>query len=130
MGNLKKVEFGTYTPTEDVFAKDAHIPHGLGATPNFIVVMSDAFAASTDYAKKYVSNSSCVKSLLQASNKAGDGICAYLRTFPNHDAMQMLVENINYAKFLHADAFEIPYYNSDDYLKADVTYHYVVGILE
>lgn len=130
MGKMKKVEFGTYTPTEDVKAKNLHITHGLGVIPNFVVVMADEFTATTDTTKRYISNGFCSKTTLKVSNTNATGTGYYKMTFPARDTAWQMYENVNYEKFLHADTFEVPYYNSDDTLKAGITYHYVIGIID
>ena len=130
MGKAKKVELGTYTPTEDIFAKDVHIPHGLGAIPTFVVVMADEFTATTDLSVTYISNAFCSKSTLKASNTATTGIAFYRGNFNGRDTTWQTFENVNYEKFLHADTFEVPHYNVNNSLKAGITYHYVVGIID
>ena len=130
MGKMKKVELGTYTPTEDVVARNLHIPHGLGAIPNFVVVMADEFVATTDTTVRYISNAFCSKSTLKASNATTTGVGFYKMNWNGKDTAWQSYEGINYEKFLHADTFEVPYYNSDDTLKAGITYHYVVGIID
>ena len=130
MGKMKKVELGTYTPTEDEFSSRVHIAHGLGATPDFVIAIADEIVASTDMTTRYLSVGYCGISNLVASNKNASGFAAYQGNYQGRDAPFQATENINYEKFLHVDTFEIPYYSSSDTLKAGVTYHYVVGILE
>lgn len=130
MANIKNVEFGAYTPTDDIYAKDVHISHGLGATPNFVVVMADEFTATTDMTQRYISNSFCSKTTLKASNTNATGVGYYKTNYIGRDTTWQTFENINYEKFLHAATFEVPYYSSTDSLKAGVTYRYVIGVLE
>ena len=129
-GKPKVVEFGTYTPSADVYASQAQIPHGLGVTPDFVMVVADAITASADITVRYIANAYCAKANLIASNKSANGFAAYNTNFVARDTQQMVSENINYTKFLYENYFLVPYYNSTDYLKAGITYHYVVGKFE
>lgn len=127
-GNVN-VEFGTYTPTEDVFASQTHIVHSLGKVPDFIVVVADTFTASSDMTVRYISNAYCAKSNLVASNKNANGYSAYQGNWHTRDMAWMSYENIDYTKFLHANTFEVPYYSSSDKLKTGITYRYVIGCI-
>lgn len=129
-GGSNNVEFGTYTPASDVFASQVHIPHNLGKTPDFIIVIADEFTASADMSSRYISNAYCAKSNLIASNKTVTGFASYQSNWNTRDIAWMSYEQINYTKFLHANTFEIPYYSSSDSLKAGITYNYVIGCVE
>lgn len=129
-GGSHNIEFGTYTPTTDENASGVHIPHNLGATPNFIVVVADEFTVTADMSQKYIANAYCAVSNLIASNKNSNGFATYLENFNGRDSNWSTFENINYTKFSHSDSFEVPYYNSNDMLKGGITYHYVIGCIE
>jgi len=124
------IETGTYTPSEDVYASQAQIPHSLGVVPDFVMVIADEFAATTDMTVRYIANAYCAKANLIASNKSANGFAAYNTNLVGRDTHMMATENINYTKFLHENYFLIPYYSTNYSLKAGITYHYVVGKFE
>lgn len=130
MGNVHKVEFGTYTPSEDVFASQTQITHSLRVIPNFIIVVADEIVASTDLAVHYISNAYCAISNLVASNKISTGFAAYEGNYQSRDTVQQALEQTDYTKFLNANTFKVPYYSTSDMLKAGVTYHYIIGVIE
>ena len=121
------VETGTYTPSADIYASQAQIPHNLGVVPDFVMVMADEFTATTDMTVRYIANSYCAKANLVASNKNANGYAAYQSNFTGRDTAWSAYELINYTKFLTDTYFLVPYYSSNDLLKAGLTYHYVVG---
>lgn len=127
IGHTALLESGEYTPTEDVTSSSIHIPHSLGVVPDFVLVISDEFTATTDLTDRYISNGYCGKTNLIASNVSTSGFCAYRENWPSDTRSWQSIENIDYTKFLHETNFEIPYYNSSDKLKAEITYHYVLG---
>ena len=124
------VEIGTYTPSADIYASQAQIPHNLGVVPDFVMVVADTFTATADMATRYIANGYCAKANLIASNNNADGYGAYQTNFPGRDTAWATSESINYTKFLHSSYFLVPYYSSSDTLKAGITYHYVVGKFE
>lgn len=121
------VEVGSFTLQADTVAKDYHISHSLGSTPDFVMVVADEFTASADYTVGYIANAYCAKANLIATNKNANGLAAYQQNYQNNTTQWSTAEVINYTKFLHESNFEVPYYNSQNALKAGVTYHYVVG---
>lgn len=123
-----KVEAGTYTPETDEYASQVSIAHGLGAIPDFVIVMSDAFTAEQSYTVNYIGNSYCSKTNLSASNLSFSGVGYYLKSKMNDTTIIQSYEQVAHTKFLSIDSFKIPYYYSADKLKAGVTYHYLVGI--
>ena len=129
-GKEKMVEIGTYTPDIDVAANSLHIPHILGVVPDFVMVIADEFAATTDMTVRYIANAYCAKANLIASNKTTNGFAAYQASWNDRDMQWSTVEAVNYTKFLYEDYFIVPYYSSIDFLKAGITYHYVVGKFE
>jgi len=127
IGHAALLESGEYTPSEDVNSSSIHIPHSLGVIPDFILVISDEFTATTDLTDRYISNSYCGKSNLITSNISASGFCAYRTNLPQDTRSWQSIEHIDYTKFLHETNFEIPYYNTQDKLKSGITYHYVLG---
>lgn len=127
------VEFGTYTPTEDVLAAQVNIQHSLGTVPDFVVVMSDEFTSSSEFTKMYIGNAYCSKvNLRYANGNQLSGYCARVSNNPtNPSGSQAFNVVTNYTNMLHTDYFNIPYYRADsDYLKANLTYHYVIGTFQ
>ena len=121
------VYVGTYTPSEDIVASKAQIQHSLGVVPDFVLVVADEFAATTDMAVRYIANAYCAKANLTASNKSADGFAAYQTNWNGRDTSWQAFEMINYTKFLKSSYFLVPYYSTNDTLKAGITYRYVVG---
>lgn len=124
------VEMGTYTPSEDVYASQTQIPHSLGVVPDFVVVMADEFTVTDDMTLRYISNSSCTRLNLIATNISYSGFNSYITNWPGRTTNWATVENTNYTRFLKESYFIIPFYSADDALKSGITYHYVVGTFE
>ena len=127
IGQTALLESGEYTPIETVAASTTHIPHNLGIIPDFVLVISNEFAATAEMTERYITNSYCGKTNLTTQDVSTNGFCAYRTNWPQSNKSWQAVEHINYTKFLHENNFEIPYYNSGDKLKAGITYYYIIG---
>ena len=130
MAQASTVEAGSFVVSTDTYASQYHISHHLGSTPDFVMVVADEIVASASFTVTYIANAYCAKSNFKASNFTVSGYAAYLRNRPSTDIWQPSYEAVAYTKFLHDSNFEVPYYSSSEYLKAGVTYHYVVGKFE
>lgn len=124
------VETGSFVVSTDTYASQYHISHHLGSTPDFVMVVADEIVASASFTVAYIANAYCAKSNFKASNFTATGFAAYLRNRAGMDSWKPDYEAIAYTKFLHDSNFEVPYYASNDCLKAGVTYHYIVGKFE
>ena len=130
MAQASSVETGSFVVSEDTYTSQYHISHHLGSTPDFVMVVADEIVASASFTETYIANAYCAKANFKASNFTATGFSACLRNRPNEDAWQPVYEAVAYTKFLHDSNFEVPYYSSNECLKAGVTYHYVVGKFE
>lgn len=127
-GGGGNVVTGTYTPTEDVYAKDVQIPHDLGVAPDFIIAYADGIAPDASSNVAYVVAGTCTKINATSPQTTQNHQGFFQMTRPTRDQIQIQYLNNNGANYLNASWVKIPFYNTGFYLKAGVTYHYAFGL--
>jgi len=127
---IAKVEAGEFTPTEDVIASETFINHSLGTVPDFICVIAVTdFEAITESPYTYIANGVVYKCHAFGSNKSQTTKFAghYVRTIAKSTVVNYINEFLTVIKFANDKTFRVPHYNSDNRLKANVTYRYLIG---
>ena len=126
-GGTANVESGSFVLQSDIAANTYAIAHSLGEIPDFVAVMASEFEALAEYTKNYVSLSFASKINLISPQTQNTGYGIYLRNWNGRNQLLMSYESIAYTKFMGASTFYVPYYSAADFIKAGVTYYYVVG---
>ena len=126
-GGGSKVITGTYTPAEDVFVKDVQIPHNLEIVPDFIIAYADGISSDASYTSTYIVIGTCTKINATSPQTPANHQTFLFVTRKNFDQLWVQYENVDGTKFLNKSWVKIPYYSSENKLKAGVTYHYAFG---
>lgn len=126
--DIAKIECGNYTPTEDENPNNIYIPHSLGEIPDFIVYQSTGVAVSDSYQYTYlISGIIYIVPVLNYPEFPSDSF--YQSIFARKQQKGIAYSNIlvNMSNFATTSNFLFPRAQATDRLKANVTYHYVIG---
>lgn len=119
-----KIETGTFTVSEDIAGYNYQISNPLGVEPDFVLVQAIDLEVVDTYTVQYALIGFITKKVGEGSNNAR---VMYTRTTIGSTNLQDQRENRSATLFLNSDWFKVPVYNASTYLKAGVTYHYVIG---
>lgn len=137
MENITTMESGSYTPTQDVEAKNTWIPHSLGIMPDFVLCIADNFtitASATNYLESSIIYRSPV--ITQAYSSAGVNSSYFMRYTKTNTANEvsqgvgMVILEKQICDTEHNGASEFRFATSTGLaiiLKANVTYRYIIG---
>lgn len=124
---IKILDVGSVTPTEDTNVSNYGIAHGLGATPDFFILIASGHFTNGEY-KDYVKYSSSFK----CSYEAGLQSYKVHRVYGYGDTNGLI--STNGTAFNISDAFDsnkfylkLPPYVK---LKAGITYCWAVGVID
>ena len=128
LGNKALIETGEYTPEEDINVPKVRITHNLGVIPDFCIYFSDAFESTASDERVYCANGYFSKIGLQSAqtdNTKGFGY--YVRANKGSTSAVMNSWQDVMTNFFTNYDFTFPRYNSGEYLKSGITYHWVIG---
>lgn len=121
------IEKGSITFAEDVDA-GRNIPHSLGVEPNFVVVIADEFEHNPDSTNRYCICGALAKHKYKITDPNVTILGGYLSVANSQDSLAQTWREFD--SKLTATNFYFPTYNGSYKLKAGVTYHYIVGVVE
>ena len=136
--DIAKIECGNYTPTTDEDVADTWISHSLGVMPDFVLFVANNFTLTTASATKYLESGAIYKSAAIASMYSEYEVNSrYILQYSKSNSItelassggMVIIENqISASGHDGAAEFRFPKLTSGGpILKANVTYHYVIG---
>ena len=121
--DIAKIECGNYTPSTDETAMEVRVSHSLGELPDFLLFFSDTITASNESEVSYTVNGTIVR---QNTSNSYNGFVCTLFTVANKTTYNRIVGSIGLDSFLSDHSFTF-FGNTDIKLKANTTYHYIIG---
>ena len=125
-----KVEMGEYTPETDIKWSEVRFNHSLGAVPDFIVFYSDKIDITTSYNTSYLVSTSVVRRKANSASDSLGNVCVTRigEAGVNHGRGGLFFNGTYVASdtYFYAVGSSMGYAD-ESRLKANTTYHYIVG---
>lgn len=125
--NIAKIECGDYTPTTDISPDEVSIPHSLGEIPDFFCYYCDDIEGLNNYQYTYVLNGFIYPLHYVLSGINQDSISQTIQTKINSVGLGYSTTLVNMNAYANNTSFIFMKKADTDRLKANITYHYVVG---
>ena len=121
--DIAKIECGNYTPESDTAITEVNILHSLGEVPDFIIYYTNDIVSGI-YEYQYLICGSCFNVTLSSSFS---GVRHCLHTQINSSQIGTNTTAKTPSAYSTEASFKLPYASETNYVKANTTYHYVIG---